>query len=429
MRENTVSRHFLILLAICSAICATNASVARADNWPAWRGPTGQGYCEEKNLPLTWSEKENVKWKAPLADPGNSTPVIWEGKIFLTQATKGGGVRSLLCFDRKDGKLLWQKDVPYDAKERNWNETWYANASPATDGKRVVVSFGSAGLYCFDMGGSELWRRTDLGKWEHSFGNSASPVLYGDTVIQWCGPNDGKGRNYLLAVKKENGETVWEQDEKTGSWSTPVIAKIGGQDQMLLAMSTDVKGQPDAKTGYFKGYDPKTGKEIWHCRGNDSFVYTSPLFANGVAVSMCGFSGSAIAVKVDEKSKGDITEDRLWKHPKNVQRVGSGIIVGEHVYMVDENGSPRCYELATGKDLWEGAKRAGGTTWGSMVHADGRIYLLMRDSDTVVLKADPKYEVLATNRLGREQTNSSIAISDGEIFIRTFKNLYCISQK
>jgi outer membrane protein assembly factor BamB len=408
-------------------VLVTSISALHADNWPAWRGPTGQGHSMEKDLPLTWDAKTNVRWKIPLEDQGNSTPVIWGDKIFLTQANKGGSVRSLFCFDRKDGKQLWRKDVKYEAKERNWNQSWYANASPAVDGKRVVVSFASAGMYCYDYAGNELWNRTDLGKWEHAFGSGSSPVLYDNLAILWCGPNEGKGRNFLLAVDKETGSNVWQHDEKHGSWATPVLAKIKGQDQMLLAMSVDVKGKPDEQTGYFKGFDPKTGNELWSCRGNDSYVYTSALYANDVAVEMSGYGGSAIAVKVG--GTGDITKDRLWKHPRNIQRVGSGIIVGEHVYMVDENGNQHCYELATGNDLWKDQKRLNGTTWGSFVHADGRLYLLMRDGDTVVLKANPKYEQLAINRLGGgEQTNSSIAISDGEIFIRTFKHLWCIKK-
>jgi outer membrane protein assembly factor BamB len=414
-----VIRHSLL------CVLLVTASVARADNWPAWRGPTGQGHCAEKDVPLTWSDKENVKWKVELADQGNSTPVIWGDRIFLTQANKGGSVRSLLCFARSDGKLLWQKDVPYAEKERNWNASWYANASPATDGKLVVVSFASAGMYCYDFAGNELWKRTDLGHWDHSFGSGASPVLYHDLAILWCGPNQGKGRNFLLAVNKQTGDTVWEHDEKYGSWSTPPIVTFKGQDQLLLGMSTDVKGQPDPKTGYLKGFDPRTGKVLWHCHGIDSYVYASPLYSNGVAVGMSGYGGAALGVKLG--GSGDITKDRLWRHPRNTQRVGSGVIVGEHVYMVDENSTMHCYELATGTDLWKDLARPSGTTWGSLVHAAGRLYLLMRDGQTLVFKASPKFEMLATNRLGkREETNSSIAISDGEIFIRTFRHLWCI---
>jgi hypothetical protein len=143
---------------------------------------------------------------------------------------------------------------------------------------------------------------------------------------------------------------------------------------------------------------------------------------------MCGYNGSAIAVKLG--GTGDITKDRLWKHGQNNQRVGSGILVGGHVYMVDDIGVPHCYDVKTGKDLWKGEKRVGELTWGSMVHADGRLYLLMRNADTVVLAANPKYEVLATNSLSNgEQTNSSLAISNGDIFIRTFKHLWCIGEK
>ncbi len=389
-----------------------------ADNWPAWRGPTGQGYCLEKNVPVKWSEKENVKWKIPLADQGNSTPVVWGNRIFLTQANKGGTTRSLLSFDRANGKKLWQNDVAYPDKERNWTPVWYANASPATDGERVVVSFGSAGMYCYDFAGKELWKRTDLGKWEHSFGNAASPVLYGDLAILWCGPNEGKGRNFLIAVDKKTGKTVWEKDQKAGSWNTPVVYSIDGQDQMLLTMGETLKS-----------FDPKTGDEIWSCKGLQNYCYAAPLYANGIAVGMSGYTKAAIAVKVG--GKGDITKDQLWRHPTNTQRVGSGMLIGDHVYMVEENGTPHCYIAKTGEEIWKVKDRPSATTtWGSMIHAEGRLYILMRTGETLVLDASPKYNVVAVNKLANgEQSNSSLAVSNGEIFIRTFRHLYCISEK
>jgi outer membrane protein assembly factor BamB len=391
---------------------------ARADNWPAWRGPTGQGFCEEKNIPLDWSATKNVKWKIPLSEPGNSTPIIWKDKIFLTQANNGGTKRSLLCLNKADGKQLWQKDVAYDEKERNWNPSWYANASPMTDGERVVVSFGSAGVYCYDFEGKELWKRTDLGKWEHQFGNSASPVIYDDLVIQWCGPNEKEGRNFLLGMDKKTGKSVWEHNEKEGSWATPVITKIDGKDQLVLATGPRLKG-----------FEPKSGKELWSCEGLQSYVYPSALISNGIAVGMSGYGKSSLAVKLG--GSGDITKDRLWLHPKPAnQRVGSGMIVGEHCYIIDENGIPRCYELQTGKNLWEDVDKLKSLTWGSLVHAEGRFYIMLRNGDTVVFAAKPKFEILSINSLERgTQTNSSPALSDGEIFLRTFKNLYCISAK
>jgi outer membrane protein assembly factor BamB len=403
-------------------------SSAVADNWPAWRGPSGQGYCEEKNIPLTWSETENVKWKVPLENQSNSTPVVWGDKIFLTQANKGGTERSLICLARADGKVLWQKTVQYAEKERNWNESWYCNASPALDGERAVVSFGSAGMVCYDFDGKEVWKRTDLGAWDHQFGNGASPVLYGDLAIMWCGVNE-KGRNYLLAVNKKTGETVWEKDQDFGSWSTPLVTKVSGKDQLLLAFSKDVKGQPDEKTGFLHGFDPKNGDELWKCQGVNSYCYASPLYEDSIAVQMSGFGGSAIAVKLG--GTGDITSDRLWLHPKPAQqRVGSGVIFGGNVYVVDENGIPHCYNAKTGLEQWKFDKRpTGASTWGSMVLADGRLYVLMRNGETVVFAAKPEYELLAVNKLAGAETNSSLAISNGQIFLRTFKHLYCIEGK
>jgi len=392
---------------------------ALADNWPAWRGPTGQGHSAEKNLPLKWSATENVKWKVPLADAGNSTPVIWGDKIFLTQANKAGTVRSLLCLSKADGKLLWQSDVKYEEKEKNWNGISYCNASATADGERVVVSHGSAGMYCYDFTGKELWKRTDLGKWEHQFGNGASPVLYENLAILWCGPNEAKGaRNFLLAVDKTTGKTVWEHEETEGSWATPVVAKVGDKDQLVLGVGPSLKA-----------YDPKTGSELWHCDGLQSYVYASALVGKNVAVGMSGYGKSSLAVKLG--GTGDITKDRLWLHPKPAnQRVGSGLIIGEHAYIIDENALPRCYELATGKNLWEKESRLPSLTWGSMVHADGRLYILLRNGETVVLAAKPEYEILAVNSLAKgDLSNSSIAVSDGAIYLRTFKHLWCIEGK
>ena len=423
-------------------------AAAQADDWPAWRGPTGQGLSSDRGVPVKWTAKENVRWKVALEFPGNSTPIVWGDKILLTQAnkdpnpkkdadgkvdpkqSKDGKVRSLLCLSRADGKTVWRQDVKYDEFERNWPNIPYANASPATDGERVVACFGSAGLYCYDLSGKELWKRTDLGQWDHIFGNGASPVIHGDLVVQWCGPNDPKGDNYLLAVNKKTGETVWRHDEPYGSWITPLVARVNDKDQLIIGQSRDVKNRPEAEWGFLKGIDPASGKELWRCRGLNSYFYASPLFADGIAVGMSGYGGSAFAVKLG--GKGDVTADRLWlqKAPAN-QRVGSGVIVGGHVYVVDENAIPRCYDLKTGENKWADAERVKGQlTWGSMVHAEGRLYVMMRDGTTVVLAADPKFEVLAVNPLEPgEQTNSSPAIAGGEIYLRTFKHLYCIGGK
>ncbi|MBI3822824.1 MAG: PQQ-binding-like beta-propeller repeat protein [Planctomycetes bacterium] len=413
------------ILAACALLVC--CAVAGADDWPAWRGPTGQGYCFEKNVPMKWSATENVKWKIKLDHPGYSTPIVWKEKIFVTLATPDGSVRSLYCLDRADGKQLWKKDVPHNEKEMTWQGTYpYAHASPTTDGERVVVSFGSAGMHCYDLTGKELWKRTDLGSWQHSFGNSSSPVLYEDLCILYCGPNSNKGRNYIIAVNKTTGKTVWEAPFKSAGmakagffWGTPTIVKVEGKDQMLACGDYT-----------FKGFDPKTGKELWHCDGLMEYIYTSPLYSpkHNIAVAMSGFSKSALAVKLG--GSGDITKDRLWHHPQNNQRVGSGIIVGDHVYILEDNGTPKCLEIESGKQVWEADKRSFSTNWGSMVHVDGKLYCMMRNGDTAIFAASPKYQVLALNRLSKgEFTNSSPAISNGEIFLRTNAHLWCISEK
>ncbi len=418
--------------AILAIVAATTAARAE-DDWPGWRGSTGQGQCAEKDLPLKWSPTENVRWKVALPDTGSSTPAVWGDRVFVTQASdkqwppKGGNggpakarKRSLLCFARADGKLLWQSDVLYDEEESTHPTNPYCSASPATDGERVLVSFGSAGFYAYDFSGKQLWK-VDAGKMEHLWGNASSPVLWGDLAFLWCGPGE---KQTLLAVNKKTGEKVWEHGEAgdskkyIGSWSTPILVKIDGRDQLILSVPQKLKG-----------FDPATGKELWSCDGLSNLVYGSPLCADGIAVAMSGFSGHALAVKLG--GSGDITRDRLWHHAKsNPQRIGTGVIVGDHLYMVEEDGSPHCFEVKTGEEVWQKQieKRPAGSAWGSMVHAGGRLYITDRSGTTLILAADPKFEVLGTNRLG-EHTDASIAVSNGELFIRTYKNLWCISEK
>lgn len=402
------------------------AGFAIGENWPAWRGPRGDGTSAEKGVPTRWSATENVRWKVKLPSPGNSTPVVWGDRVFLTQSIdKEGTRRAVMCLDRKDGKLLWQKEVPFKGKEPTHGTNPYCSASPVTDGECVVASHGSAGVVCYDMDGKQLWHR-DLGEFIHIWGNAASPVLYGDLVFLNCGPGQ---RTFLLAMDRKTGKDVWKKDEPggasglgkdkawVGSWSTPRLVKVGGQDQLIMTW-------PEA----VKAYNPKTGDVLWTCRGLTKLVYTSPVMNDQVVVAMSGFHGSALAVKLG--GKGDVTEThRLWLHkPSNPQRIGSGVIVGEHLYMANAGpGTVQCIELKTGKDLWAGRK-LGGNHWGSIVHADGKLYATDQSGTTRIFAAKPEFELIATNRLG-EHTNASPAISNGEIFIRTHRHLWCIGEK
>jgi outer membrane protein assembly factor BamB len=411
---------------ITATFILTLPLLAHADNWPRWRGPRGDGETSEKALPLKWGPKQNVRWKIPLPEDGNSSPIVWGNRIFLTQQLdKKGHSRALMCFDRADGKLLWKKETPYEGNEPTHNTNPYCSATPVTDGERVIASMGSAGMVCYDFTGKELWRY-DLGKLYHIWGNASSPVLYGDLAILWCGPGE---RQFLLAVDKKTGAKVWEHTEPggsagtgknagswVGSWSTPTIARIGAHDELILNVPHKVKG-----------FDPKTGQELWHCDGLGPLVYTTPVVSpDGIVVAMSGFYGPALAVRAG--GKGDVTRThRLWVHTKrNPQRIGSAVIVGKHAYMMSEPGSAHCFEIETGKDLWD-SKRLADTTWGSMVLSGDRIYLVTNSGEGFVLKAAPKLEVLERNKLG-ERVLASVAVSDGELFIRSYRHLWCIAE-
>jgi outer membrane protein assembly factor BamB len=401
--------------------------LASADNLPGWRGPQGDGKSSEKNLPTTWSESQNVKWKIALPEKSHAAPVVWGQRIFLAQQLDAKGhKRALWCLDRADGKRLWEQVVTYEPVEPTHNTSSYCAATPVTDGQRVIVSHGSAGLYCYDFAGQEKWHY-DLGKLWHIWGNASSPILYQNLVILWAGPGE---RQFLLALDKASGKKVWQTDipggsdgikskEWLGSWTTPIIANIGERDELILGVPKKLKG-----------FDPKTGKELWSCDGLGDLVYTSPAIdKNGIVVAFSGYGGPALACKAG--GSGDVTAThRLWHHLKgNPQRIGSPVILGDHCYLVSESGLAHCFEVKTGKDLWK-QRVADDKTWSSLVYADGKLYINDFNAATFVLDADPTFKQRSRNGLGKgEETRSTPAFADGEIFLRTFRHLYCISEK
>ena len=420
--KSTAIRFLTVSILMLSAFSCT----LRADDWPAWRGPDGSGVCHEKDLPLKWSATENVVWKVALPDQGNSTPIIWKDRIFLTQATEKGKKRSTICFNKKDGSKRWEKTVEYADREPTHATNPYCSASPATDGERVVVFHGSAGLFCYDLDGNELWKR-ELGKCFHIWGNGASPIIYEDRVILNFGPGE---RTFLIALNKKTGDEIWKIDEKggkegnkgedwIGSWSTPRVVTLANRLELIQCWP-----------GVVKSYDPKSGDLLWSCKGlekdkaRDRLVYTMPLVNSEVIVAMGGFNGAWMALKTG--GKGDVTDSlRLWRHPNGPQRIGTGALVGDHVYVINDTGTAQCIEAKTGKILW--TERVGAGSWGSMVLSQGKLYNTNLDGETVVLAAKPEFEVLARNPL-KERTLASIAVSDGRLYIRTYKNLWCIGK-
>jgi outer membrane protein assembly factor BamB len=414
-----------------------------AADWPAWRGPAGIGVSHEENLPVHWSTTENVKWRVPLPEPANSTPIESCGRIFVTQAI--GDRRTIMCFDRADGRLLWQQGVITKEKEPTHASNPYCSGSPVTDGERVVASFASDGLICFDFEGRELWRRTDLGKQIHIWGGATSPVIHDDLCFLNFGPGE---LTELLAVDKRTGRTVWKHVEETGygqpptadvrasassksagantakvatdigSWSTPVVMNVEGKDQLLVSWPRRIAA-----------YDPRTGQELWTCTGLNPLIYPSPIYGDGIIVAMGGFSGSAFALRAG--GTGDITDSRrLWQHPRTKQRVGSGVIHDGHIYIHSSPGIAECFDLRSGRLVWEERLKGQGTpvNWSSILLAEGNCYTITQGGDCFVFKASPKFEQVAVNSLG-ERSNSSIVASDGELFIRTHRALWCIAEK
>ncbi len=421
-------------------------SSALAGNWPAWRGPTADGVTPETDLPLKWSATEGVKWKVELPERGNSTPIVWGTKIFLTQAV--GTKRTVMCLDRKDGHTLWQAGPEWTGQDVTHQTNPYCSSSPATDGERVVAWFGSAGLWCWSLDGKEQWH-VDLGAQHHIWGYAASPVLHGDLCILNFGPGE---RSFIVAVDKRTGKEVWRfnvpppevmegpggQPGYAGSWNTGFVAKNEHGEEFIISLP-----------GALFSLNPKTGEEVWHVNGLNPLAYAEPLrwdlkytfrVGSEAYAAFGGYGGFSIGVHTFQ----DHPRGRLsWQEKKNPQRIGSGVVaLSTRGFLTSEPGIIQCIELMTGKELWKErmttpAGRA--NTWSSLVRSDNRIYAVTQNSDVVVFRASPeKYEQLAVNSLGVSDgkggvisegiTNSSLAVSDGQLFLRTHKHLWCIGK-
>lgn len=414
--------------------CVSLATSLSAANWPAWRGPNGDGSSPEQNVPLQWSATENVLWKIELPEPGDSSPVVWDGKIFLAQSLEREGGRTVTCYDRRDGKLLWKQGTTWTKPERRYSKNPHCAASPINDGERVIAFFGSAGLFCWDMNGKELWRR-DIGPQSHEWSYAASPLLHGDVCVLYFGP----GANArLIGLDKHSGKTLWEFKEPAleprprtdgfkgnerggmvGTFATPVIVRSGQRDELIQTFPQ-----------FTRAFDPRTGRALWHCDGLNELVYCSPVAGEGVLVAMGGFFGTSLAVKTG--GSGDVTAThRLWQAVRTKNRLGTGVISGGHVFILNTEGIAECLNLRSGESLWqERVKGAGkkGDSWSSMVLVAGHILCLNQSSETIVLKAGPEFELVRVNALDGDPANSSHAISNGEIFIRTHKHLWRIGK-
>jgi len=427
---------FFILMAGCTGLVLEARTQCRAGDWPGWRGPTGLGFTAEKHLLLTWGGKknENVLWKAPLPgsdgkarpDQNQSSPIAWRGRVIVTASFWPQGAdqkdypeHHVLCFRASDGKKLWDTEVAPGPWKLTDLRGGYTAPTPATDGERIYVLFGSAVLAALDLDGKILWREK-INPHPFDVAIGSSPVLYHDTVIV-LGAMADKKESRLMAFDKRTGRLKWETKRPTMGFghSTPVIVEVKGKPQMIVCAS----GIGVAADGVV-GFDPASGKPLWWCKAAGDAA--SPAYGAGIVYCDSGRGGPGVAV--DMTGQGDAATTHIrWRVAQVPAGLGSPIIVGGYVYRVHEPGVLRIWKAVTGEQV--AARRLNGvSTWSSPV-ADGagRIYLA-NAGKTYVIKAGPKAEVLAVNDLG-DDSRASAAVSDGRIFLKGGRFLYCVGKK
>jgi outer membrane protein assembly factor BamB len=436
---------------LIAAIALLSANMSQAgtdateslDHWPVWRGPLVNGTAPQADPPVQWNVSENIKWKLDLPGESNATPIIWGDRVFVVTAVESerrvdqlsaptmeppGGYRTkrprnfyqfrVYCVQRKTGVILWQQVavecVPHEGRH---GTNTYASCSPATDGKRLYVSFGSYGLFCYDLDGQLIWER-DLGDMTTRFGwgEGASPVVHGDTLaINW----DHEGASAVYVLDAATGETRWQaqRDEET-SWGTPLIVTYRDKEQLILNATRRVTS-----------YDLASGKILWECGGQTAVPVPSPVLLHDLVICMTGYRRSA-AYAIPLDAIGDITgtEHIRWQHKRDTPYVPSPLLYGQRLYFTKGNRAQlSCLDAQTGEVLMEGVRLPDlRELYASPLGAAGRIYFVGRDGTTVVIKNQTKLEVLAVNELNDPMDASPAAVGR-ELFLRSKKRLYCIA--
>lgn len=411
------------LAIILFALTAT----VRAENWPQWRGPSLNGISTEKNLPVKWTIEENVAWKLAMPEWSGSTPIIWRDRIFLNVAEKDE--LYLWCVDRTKGTTLWKKLLGSgNVKMRKQN---MSSPSPVTDGKSVWVMTGTGILKSFDFTGKELWSRDiqkDYGEFGLNWGYASSPLLFEDSLyVQVLHGMKTDEPSYVMRINKNTGKTLWKVDRPTAairespdSYTTPALLRYGKSTEIVITGGDSVTG-----------HDPATGKELWRANGlnpdnNPSYrIVASPIIFNEIIYAPTRVK-PLLALKAG--GRGDITTSHVLWSTMNGPDVPTPVTDGKYFYIVNDRGIMWCLDAKTGAEIYGQQRIKPGTYSGSPVLADDKLYVTNEEGLTTVVKAGPKFEVLAENPLN-DYCLSSPAISDGQIFIRTATNLYCIGKK
>jgi outer membrane protein assembly factor BamB len=466
----TMMRSRLIVLAAAAAAAValdTNAgaeqSADAARYWGQWRGPDATGVSKTANPPTQWSETSNVRWKVPIAGRGSGTPVVWGDRVFVTSAVpvpaatsaprifrpwveaeapgaqqgqgrggrgggRGGGQQLVphrfvvMAIDRRTGKTVWERtareEAPHEATHPE-NGTW-ASASAIVDGQHVIASFESRGFYAYDMNGKLVWEK-DLGdkRMRNTFGEGSTPALHGNTlVVVW----DHQGESFIAALDKRNGNELWRKPRKEiDTWATPLIVNVGGKPQAIVGAMNQIIA-----------YDLATGDIVWQSAGLTMNPIPSPVSDGTLAILMSGYRGNALKAIRLAGAKGDITGNGaiVWSMDRETPYVPSPLLYDGILYFLkSNNGLLSAVDAATGKPHYIANRiDAVPNVFASPVGAAGRVYIPGREGATVVLKHGPTLEIIATNTLD-DGFDASPALVDGEIYLRGYRNLYCIAAK
>ena len=425
-----------------------------AGNWPSFRGPDASGVADGMRLPDRFDGEHgrNVRWKAAIPGLAHSSPIVWGDKLFVTTAVSsdpnasfqpglyGEGTASedrsvqrwrVYCLDKKTGKLQWERTA-YEGvpREKRHIKATYANSTPATDGRYVVAFFGSQGLYAYDMEGNQVWKR-DLGRLntgaydapEYEWGNASSPILFEDLVIVQC---DTSEESFVLALNASTGKTVWKAErDELPSWATPAVYRGKARAEL-------VTNAPN----FIRGYDPRTGSELWRLGGSSKITAPTPVFANGLIVVASGRRPEAPLFAVRAGSTGDITlrdgkhSNRFvaWHWEQRGPYMPTPLIYRGYVYALANQGILDCYGLEGGKEVYRRRIPHHGSGFSaSPVAADGRLYLSSEDGDIFVVRAGPQFAIEAVNPMG-ESLMATPALSDGMMFVRGTRHVFAVGR-
>ncbi len=409
---------------ICPALlfCFAVAGHCFGESWPEFRGPTAQGHSEAHNVPVHWSATSNVIWSVSVPGGGWSSPVISEGKIYLTTALPENAGVSLrvLCFDEGKGSMLWNKEVlraEAGATKQIHSKNSLASPTPIVRDGRIYVHFGHMGTAALDLSGKILWTQTSI-KYSPVHGNGGSPALVGGLLVFGC---DGAEEPFLAALDTQTGEVRWKTARDSAarrkfSFSTPLILKLDGKETIISPAS-----------GFVGGYSPQEGKELWRVRYGEGYsVVPRPVFGHGLLYLSSGYDRPMLYAIEPAGASGDATESHVrWKQAKGAPNTPSPLLIGNELYIVSDGGIASCLNALTGEAHW--SERLGGDFSASPVTTEGRIYFVNESGLAFVLHAGKAFEILAKNDLN-ERSLASPALDEGAIFLRTESHLWRIGK-